>query len=264
MTNLVTAYQCDAQGVLVGTTLVQEDPSMPGTALLPPGATLVPPPAFDPSTNAAVFVGGAWTVRPIVPASSPTPPLTASTVATPDNQPAVQAHEVAVIVNGQWQVLPDFRGTTYWLADGSEHTITAIGDAVPPHALTSPPPPAAPTLDQVRAMQGAMLLAAYLAATQQSVSFTTAAAVTQTFQADSRSQQTLQIATQGYDLAGAVPNGFYWVAADNTQVPFTLADLKGLYAAMLAQGWAAFQRLQDRKAALAAATTAADMQAVGW
>ena len=85
-----------------------------------------------------------------------------------------------------------------------------------------------------------------------------------TFQADTDSQIVLIKAQQGYAIVGAVPDGFYWVASDNTQVPFTLEDLKGLYAAMLAQGWTAFQRLQTQKAAVRAAKTLAAVNAVVW
>lgn len=267
MTTLATAYQCDAQGALIGMTQVQEDPNEPGTFLLPPGATLVAPPNFDPSTSVPLWADGAWTVRLLPAAPSTSTPPAAPTLATAENKPEIGANEVAVIVSGQWQVLPDFRGETYWLADGSRHDITEIGETVPAEGLTSPPappPPAAPTLAQVLNQQAAMLQAAYMVAIQQPVSFTTAAGVTKTFDADTDSQRTLQTAAQGYEMAGSVPDGFYWVAADNTQVPFTLPDLKGLYAAMLAQGWTAFQRLQDRKSALAAATTTSAVQAVVW
>jgi hypothetical protein len=65
-------------------------------------------------------------------------------------------------------------------------------------------------------------------------------------------------------MAGATPDGFYWVAADNTQVPFALDDLRGLYAAMLVQGNAAFNKLQSLKAAVRSATKAADVQSVSW
>ena len=71
-------------------------------------------------------------------------------------------------------------------------------------------------------------------------------------------------ATQGYQIAGATPDGFYWKASDNTQVPFTLADLQGLYQAILAQGWAAFQKRTTLKAQISAATTVAAVQAVNW
>lgn len=105
---------------------------------------------------------------------------------------------------------------------------------------------------------------AYSQAVQQSVSFKSAGGVTQTFQADTNSQNILLQSYTGFQAAGAVPAAFYWVAADNTQVSFTLADLKGLYAAMLAQGWAAFQQLQTRKASIRAATTSAAVKAITW
>ena len=71
-------------------------------------------------------------------------------------------------------------------------------------------------------------------------------------------------ATQGYAIAGATPAGFYWVAKDNTHVPFTPADLQGLYTDILAQGWAAFQTRQILKASVNAATTIAAVQACVW
>lgn len=120
------------------------------------------------------------------------------------------------------------------------------------------------TLAEAQAMQQAVIAAAYESAISAPVSFKTAGGVTETFDADQGSQTVLMQATQGYGLAGAVPSGFYWVAADNTQVPFTLADLGGLYQAMLAQGWAAFQKKQTLKAQITAATTVAAVQAIVW
>jgi hypothetical protein len=110
------------------------------------------------------------------------------------------------------------------------------------------------TLAQVQASQSAVIDAAYEAAVQQPVSFTTVGGVTQTFQADPASQTLLVQSTQGYTIAGAVPAGFYWKAADNTAVTFTLADLQGLYSATLAQGWAAFQKRSALKQQIAAVT----------
>ncbi len=118
------------------------------------------------------------------------------------------------------------------------------------------------TLAQAQAAQIAVLEAAYAEAITEPVTFTTAGGVKKAFQADDDSQIVLIKAQQGYSIVGAVPDGFYWIASDNTQVPFTLADLKGLYAAMLAQGWSAFQRLQTQKAAVRAAKTIAAVNAV--
>jgi hypothetical protein len=125
-------------------------------------------------------------------------------------------------------------------------------------------PSATQLLSTAQAAQTAAIMAAYQTAISEPVSFTTAGGATKTFQTDPESQTILMAATQGYTLAGAVPSGFYWVSADNTQVPFTLADLSGLYAATLAQGWSAFQKKQTLKAQIAAATTVATVQGITW
>ncbi|MBB3213413.1 hypothetical protein FHW67_002705 [Herbaspirillum sp. Sphag1AN] len=120
------------------------------------------------------------------------------------------------------------------------------------------------TLAAAQSSQIGIIVAAYQSAISTPVSFTTAGGVTKTFQADSNSQDLLVTAVAGYNAQKAVPTGFYWKSADNTQVPFTLADLNGLSAAMLAQGWTAFQHLTTLKAQVAAATTVAAVQAIVW
>jgi len=126
----------------------------------------------------------------------------------------------------------------------------------------------APTLAQAQASQIATIDAAYAAAVQVSVSFETAAGVTQTYQADNDgplSSQSLLLKTfTGYNIEGSVPAGFYWQAEDNTEVPFTLADLGGLYGAMLAQENVAFNQRSTLKKAIRAATTVAAVQAITW
>lgn len=122
----------------------------------------------------------------------------------------------------------------------------------------------ASTLDGAKAAQIATAYASYQATACLDVTYTSVAGVRQTFQADADSQQTLLIATTGYNMAGKSPDGFYWVASDNTKVPFTLDDLKGLYAVMLGQGQGAFDKLQGIKAAIRAATTIQAVQAITW
>jgi hypothetical protein len=130
--------------------------------------------------------------------------------------------------------------------------------------VSVPAPTAAQLLAQAQQAQIATLTAAYQAAIAQPVSYTSKGGVTKTYQADPQSLSNLQNSLLGFQAAGATPNGFYWVASDNTQVPFTYADLQGLAAAMLAQGWAAFQQLQTLKAHVNAATTVSAVQAVVW
>ncbi|HIE4193310.1 MULTISPECIES: DUF4376 domain-containing protein [Burkholderia] len=124
--------------------------------------------------------------------------------------------------------------------------------------------PAGPTLAQAQAAQNALIDSEYQSAITEPVLYKTAGGMTKTFQADDGSQKILMQTTQGYAITGSVPAAFYWVSSDNTQVPFTLADLQGLYQAMLDQGWAAFQHKQALKAQIGMATTVAAVQAVTW
>jgi hypothetical protein len=69
----------------------------------------------------------------------------------------------------------------------------------------------------------------------------------------------------GCQLAGATPNGFFWIAADNTRVsPFSLTDLQGLSAAIFASASQAFAHLQDLKTKVRNATTVLEVQAIVW
>lgn len=119
------------------------------------------------------------------------------------------------------------------------------------------------TLAQTQMAQIMAMAAAYSNAIAQDITFTTAGSVTKTFQSDPQSISNAQAMLAAYGASG-VPSGFYWVAKDDTQVPFTLADLQGLAKAMGDQGWSAFQRLQARKASILAAGTIAEVQAVIW
>jgi hypothetical protein len=80
--------------------------------------------------------------------------------ATEVQPPTPSIGSVAVFGDGEWTVLPDHRGETYWLADGSEHVVDFIGD-LPENALSEKPviPPAPPTWDEVRAQRNALLSA---------------------------------------------------------------------------------------------------------
>ena len=100
---------------------------------------------------------------------------------------------------------------------------------------TLPPPPLS-------------LVDGYAQAIALPVTITTHAGVAKAYQADADSRQKVHDMLAAYSPAGALPADFYWVATDNTQVPFVLADLQELAAALGAQGWAAFQKLQTLKA----------------
>ena len=57
--------------------------------------------------------------------------------------PKTAEGEVAVFKDGGWVILPDCRGIVYWLADGSHHVITKIGDIPPKNSKSEKPQPSA-------------------------------------------------------------------------------------------------------------------------
>lgn len=111
--------------------------------------------------------------------------------------------------------------------------------------------------------QIAILTDAYTAARTASVSYKTVSGVTAQFQGDVTSINNLESVLLGFSAnPSGVPVGFYWVAEDNSQVPFTYADMQGLANAFVLQGAVAFQNLQNKKTAVKTATSIADVQAV--
>jgi len=119
-------------------------------------------------------------------------------------------------------------------------------------------------LSGMQTNQKVVLETAYAAAVAISVSYTSIGGVTQIFQADPNSVSYLSSTLAGCSKTQTVPTGFYWVAVDNTQVPFTYADVQGLAQVIFNQGALAFDHLQSKKAAVRAATTATDVLAVVW
>lgn len=61
--------------------------------------------------------------------------------------PEVVSGEAARWDGEGWVIVSDHRGRRYWLADGSVHTITDLGEELPEGALDAPPPP--PLEDQI-------------------------------------------------------------------------------------------------------------------
>jgi hypothetical protein len=143
----------------------------------------------------------------------------------------------------------------------AKHGVTLTPITAEEHQSIVNPPP---TFGEAQASKKAELEQAFQAEQGADIEFTTQGGVTKDFQADAVSQELLLKAVVGFDLIGGTPPEFCWVAKDNTQVPVTLPDLKGLYSAMLARGGAAFQRLQDRKQAVRDAEDSAAIAAITW
>lgn len=120
------------------------------------------------------------------------------------------------------------------------------------------------TLPGAQAAQIAALATSYLNAIQQPVSYTSKGGITKTYQADPQSIANLSQMLLAFQATGTVPSGFYWIAADNTQVPFAYADMQGLAQVMGTQGATAFQKFQGLKAQVSTSTTMAGVQSVTW
>lgn len=160
----------------------------------------------------------------------------------------------------------DYDGPEQFIAAPDDFDITRMGGYIFADGAVTIIPSG---LDWTKAQQITLLSAAYMNDIAQSVSYTTAAVapavgITKTYQADSQSVYDLQAAISGCMATQATPMGFYWVAFDNTQVPFGFVDLQGLAAAIFMQAAVAFQHLQTQKASVNSAATEAAVQAIVW
>lgn len=166
--------------------------------------------------------------------------------------PAIDAWEVLVFADGEWTVKPDHRGCIWYDAQGNAVVIESIGT---PDTSLSPTLPESQQLVIAQTQQLALLAAAYSAAIQQPVAY-----LDTSFQADEASQIVLTKVL----VVGAVPDGFFWLDASNAPVTMTFAQLQGLAAAMLAQGQAAFAKLQKLKSEVREASSIDAVAAVVW
>ncbi|MCG9081559.1 DUF4376 domain-containing protein [Laribacter hongkongensis] len=154
--------------------------------------------------------------------------------ATPlDPLPAGQ-NEVAMFDGSAWRLVADYTGTSYWLPDGSHHVISEIGEVPPDHALTEPP---TPTLYALREQRRAEI----------------------NRWRDEQENSGIEHAGHRWDtndaslqrinsvmLAGTNPLGI-WTSADNVDVPMTLEDMQGLFAAIVTRGSAIHARQRQMK-----------------
>jgi len=119
-------------------------------------------------------------------------------------------------------------------------------------------------LEESRKSKASQLQMAYTIACSLSVIFTTEKGVTSIFQAGKSSVAALNNALLGWQFSEKLPDDYFWVDEDNTPVPFTYSDLKGLAATIAEQNWAAFQHLQSLKAELKQATSLDQINSITW
>lgn len=137
-----------------------------------------------------------------------------------------------------WKNVEDVRGKTYYNIDGESKVLDSL-DIPEGYYPTKP----APTLDKVKADKMIEILNTFSQKQKENVSFTTKASLTNTYQANSSSMDSIMVVLN----TGSVPDNFYWLDIDNKKVSFTFEDLQNLYNTIYERNWLLFQRLQQLK-----------------
>ena len=165
--------------------------------------------------------------------------------ATELEPPITGEHECAVFRNGRWSVRYDYRGTTYWLPDGTEHTITETGMIVPEGALTEPP---APKLETVKAGKLAELDAAFASASGKAHCLSSAG-----FEVNADETASQNVANLVLLMEAKGQETVRFCAYDNTFHELRLSQLKTLQLEIIAHREALYARKWALRDAIAAA-----------
>ncbi len=219
---------------------------------------------WDIHPNDSTAIDPAGRVCPLDPMSGqPKVPGSAMTEAPP----ATGKHEAAKVVDGAWQVVPDWRGHTYWLADGSRHEISELGVEPPADALDEAPPESLENLaDRKRAAIEAGLASALYAGMLYTMPDGTDDVV-QTRPEDEPNLLGLAIEARDLRDAGETDAGQVLRAQSNKLYAMTPPQMiavtdaaKAFKKQQLAHSWA---RKDEIKAALEASDRAA-LEAIDW
>jgi hypothetical protein len=173
--------------------------------------------------------------------------------------PQAVANKVIRRVGKVWTQVDDFRGTKYWLADGTEHEITELGVTIPPEALFEKPKP---PLAVVKAEKMSDINALRQLANQSYFNH-----AGKQIACDPLSRSDIDGINGYVATRNSLPPGWYggWKAIDNTYVPITnTAQWYAFYESMILQGQANFAHSQQLKAEVLAATTHEQVEAINW
>jgi hypothetical protein len=96
------------------------------------------------------------------------------------------------------------------------------------------------------------------------VTFTSKSGATKAYQADAGAIANLQAMLVAFQGGEDMPAGFFWVASDDSQVPFTYADMQAIALVIGTRAVVAFQQLQVLKATVGSASTIEEVQAIAW
>lgn len=156
---------------------------------------------------------------------------------------------VIELTDAQWQTCINEQGQWY-VSDGALAAVPALS--------------AAELLAAAQVAQTTVLNAAYEAAIEAPVSFTTAAGTTAVFNQNAVAKSNLQNAMLASEKSGTWSINLWLSAVGVAITPFTYADLQGLAEAMEAVDAPDYQQLLQLLAEVNAATTVEAVQAVVW
>lgn len=125
------------------------------------------------------------------------------------------------------------------------------------------PPPSNYNLSVYQANQIALVANQLQMALAAPYSFATSGGVTSSFPMDKVSQFNYHNAFTAYVNGGiTLPAGFFFFDVNEVEVPFTVADIKALYEALVSRGQAAYAAYAKAKSDILSATTVASIQAI--
>lgn len=164
--------------------------------------------------------------------------------------PTIPTNTSILFNNEVWEVIEDNRGTEVFDSVGNSTWVTYLGPILEGFTTTY-----TPSLETVKSEKISSLYSSYLIASSEPITY-----LNNTFQADLSSQDLISKCLS----AGAVPVGFYWLDANNGEVPMTFTQLQGLALAILTRGQTAFNHLQSLKTTIKSAVDSAAVKAITW
>lgn len=164
-------------------------------------------------------------------------------------------------VNNEWVLVDNFIGTIYWDEFHIQRLVEKYEETVPAGSFMTDP---GPRLVDVQASVLEAIKTNYQRALASPVPFTTTEGVLGSYQHDTESMQTLTSAITSFSAAGELPQGYYWLDANNERIGFTLPDLIDLCSTLSRRNFELFSKLQDYKDAVRSATSVAQALAILW
>lgn len=225
MDNVKECYQTDNAGVFIGVVFAPANPEEEGKFLVPYGA-------YE------------------------------------DAPPAVAEHQVARRVAPEytsWEIVPDYRGVTYWLADRTKHTITEAGEAPPAGYLAEDP---GPPLDEQKAVK-LLILNDKVTATITAGFVCDALEEGMLYPTDDASQTNLQARVTESLVRAAETGVAYKILCKNAEGvwerrPHTAAQIQEVGMAAIDHVQQALDLKDTKAAAINAATTKEELDAIVW